>query len=67
MSATVSAHNIPDPAGVEDPVAVFISEAFTDEGTTCPASICINNRVDLGVEQARVVAQRLLQFADAAS
>lgn len=68
MSATTPARTVADPAGVEDPVAVFVSEPWTDEeGTTWPASICLDHQVDLGVEQARAVAQRLLQLADAAS
>lgn len=67
MSATTPARTVADPAGVEDPVSVFVSAAFAVEGTACPASICIDNRVDLGIEQAREVGHRLLQLADAAS
>lgn len=69
MSATTTdPRDIIDPAGIEAPVAVFLDPGYPDgddEGEVVPPSICIDRVLDLGPEQARAVARRLLELADA--
>lgn len=53
-----TATSIPDPRGVEDDADVFF-DGIDDTG-----SICINHKVDLGIEQARAVAQQILELVN---
>jgi hypothetical protein len=56
---------ITDPSGGEDACRVYRSPASTDiEGNTIPASICLDDRIDLSLEQAGNLGRALLRLVD---